>query len=82
VHVLVANVGIQVFAPLLEMNGAQWHDVIDVNLTGMANTVRAFAPLLVKQGAGRIIITASGQGKRASGTTPATPPPSGACWGL
>ncbi|RPD48664.1 NAD(P)-dependent oxidoreductase [Hymenobacter sediminis] len=62
--IIVANAGIQVFAPLLEMNDEQWHDVIDVNLTGTANTVRAFAPLLVKRGSGRIIITASGQGKK------------------
>ncbi|WP_139922320.1 SDR family NAD(P)-dependent oxidoreductase [Hymenobacter sp. DG01] len=62
--IIVANAGIQVFAPLLEMTDEQWHDVIDVNLTGTANTVRAFAPLLVKRGSGRIIITASGQGKK------------------
>ncbi|TGE04211.1 SDR family NAD(P)-dependent oxidoreductase [Hymenobacter fodinae] len=64
VHIVVANAGIQVFAPLLEMTDAQWHDVLDVNLTGTANTVWAFAPLLVKQGGGRVIITASGQGKK------------------
>lgn len=62
--IIVANAGIQVFAPLLDMNDAQWHDVIDVNLTGTANTVRAFAPLLVQRGGGRVIITASGQGKK------------------
>ncbi|GMA15246.1 NAD(P)-dependent oxidoreductase (plasmid) [Deinococcus metallilatus] len=62
--ILVANAGIQVFAPLLEMNDAQWNDVIDTNLTGTANTVRAFAPLMAERGYGRIIVTASGQGKK------------------
>ncbi len=64
VDILVANAGIQVFAPLLEMNDAQWHDVIDVNLNGTANTVRAFAPLMAARQQGRIILTASGQGKK------------------
>jgi SDR family mycofactocin-dependent oxidoreductase len=64
VDIVVANAGIQVFAPLLEMNDAQWHDVIDTNLTGTANTVRAFAPLMAARKQGRIIITASGQGKK------------------
>jgi NAD(P)-dependent dehydrogenase (short-subunit alcohol dehydrogenase family) len=63
VDILVANAGIQVFAPLLEMDDAQWHDVIDTNLTGTANTVRAFAPLMAARRQGRII-TASGQGKK------------------
>lgn len=64
VDVLVANAGIQVFAPLLEMNDAQWHDVIDTNLTGTANTVRAFAPAMAERRQGAIIVTASGQGKK------------------
>ena len=53
VDIVVANAGIQVFVPLLEMTDAQWHDAIDVNLTGTANTVRAFAPLLVERGQGK-----------------------------
>lgn len=64
VDILVANAGIQVFAPLLDMSDAAWHDVIDTNLTGTANTVRAFAPLMAEQGRGSIIVTASGQGKK------------------
>jgi NAD(P)-dependent dehydrogenase (short-subunit alcohol dehydrogenase family) len=64
VDVLVANAGIQVFAPLLEMDDAHWHDVIDTNLTGTANTVRAFAPAMAARRRGAIIVTASGQGKK------------------
>lgn len=64
VSVLVANAGIQVFAPLLDMTDAQWHDVIDVNLTGTANTVRAFAKPMTERKQGSIILTASGQGKK------------------
>ena len=65
--IIVANAGIQTFKPFLEMDGKHWHDVIDVNLHGTANTIWAFAPLLVKakQG-GRIIVTSSTQGRHGS----------------
>ena len=61
--ILFANAGIQGFRPILEMEDADWHDQIDVNLTGTANAVRAFAPLLVARGGGRIILTSSTQGR-------------------
>ncbi len=46
IDVLFANAGIQAFKPLLEMNDPDWHDQIDVNLTGhrqRAQGVRAGA---------------------------------------
>jgi NAD(P)-dependent dehydrogenase (short-subunit alcohol dehydrogenase family) len=61
--ILFANAGIQAFKPILEMEDADWHDQIDVNLTGTANAIRAMAPLLVKRGGGRIIVTSSTQGR-------------------
>jgi NAD(P)-dependent dehydrogenase (short-subunit alcohol dehydrogenase family) len=63
VDVVFANAGIQAFKPLLEMEDADWHDQIDVNLNGTANVLRVFAPLLVKRGGGRIIVTSSTQGQ-------------------
>ncbi len=45
------------------MTDADWHDQIDVNLTGTANTLRVFAPHLVRRGGGRIIVTSSTQGQ-------------------
>jgi NAD(P)-dependent dehydrogenase (short-subunit alcohol dehydrogenase family) len=63
VDVLFANAGIQAFKPLLEMADADWHDQIDVNLTGTANAIRVFAPMLVRRGGGRIIVTSSTQGQ-------------------
>ena len=63
VDILFANAGIQAFKPLLEMDDPDWHDQIDVNLNGTANVLRVFAPLLVKRGGGRIIITSSTQGE-------------------
>jgi NAD(P)-dependent dehydrogenase (short-subunit alcohol dehydrogenase family) len=61
--IVFANAGIQAFKPLLEMSDADWRDQIDVNLTGTANVLRVFAPLLARRGRGRIIITSSTQGQ-------------------
>ena len=63
IDILFANAGIQAFKPLLEMEDADWHDQIDVNLSGTANAVRAVAPHIVKRGGGRIILTSSTQGQ-------------------
>ena len=63
VDIVFANAGIQAFKPLLEMADADRHDQIDVNLTGTANTLRVFAPHLVRRGGGRIIVTSSTQGQ-------------------
>ena len=61
--ILFANAGIQMFKPILEWEDADWHDQIDVNLTGTCNAIRAVAPHLVANGGGRIIVTSSTQGR-------------------
>jgi SDR family mycofactocin-dependent oxidoreductase len=61
--ILFANAGIQAFKPILAMEDPDWHDQIDVNLTGTCNAIRAVAPHLVKNGGGRIIVTSSTQGR-------------------
>ena len=63
IDIVVANAAIQTFKPLLEMDDADWHDTVNNNLNGTANTVRAFAPHLVKRGGGRLILISSMQGK-------------------
>ncbi|GAB2569535.1 mycofactocin-coupled SDR family oxidoreductase [Dyella jejuensis] len=63
IDILFANAGIQAFKPILAMEDADWHDQIDVNLSGTANVLRVFAPMLVKRGGGRIIVTSSTQGQ-------------------
>jgi NAD(P)-dependent dehydrogenase (short-subunit alcohol dehydrogenase family) len=63
IDILFANAGIQAFQPLLEMDDANWHIQIDVNLTGTANAIRTFAPHIVRRGGGRIIVTTSTQGR-------------------
>jgi len=63
IDIVVANAAIQRWKPLLEMDDADWRDVIDNNLNGTANTIRAFAPIMVNQRHGRIIVLSSMQGK-------------------
>ncbi|PYE87360.1 SDR family NAD(P)-dependent oxidoreductase [Phyllobacterium leguminum] len=63
IDILFANAGIQAFKPILEMEAADWHDHINVNLNGTYHAIRVVAPFLVKNGGGRIIVTASTQGR-------------------
>ena len=63
IDIVVANAAIQTFKPLLEMDDEDWHGTINNNLNGTANTVRAFAPSLVKRGGGRLILISSMQGR-------------------
>jgi NAD(P)-dependent dehydrogenase (short-subunit alcohol dehydrogenase family) len=61
--ILACVAGIQAFKPLLDMEDEDWSAQIDTNLTGTANCIRVFAPLLVARGSGRIIVTSSTQGR-------------------
>ena len=62
IDIVVADAAIQRWVPLLEMTDADWRDVIDNNLNGTANTIRAFAPKMVARRRGRIIVLSSMQG--------------------
>jgi NAD(P)-dependent dehydrogenase (short-subunit alcohol dehydrogenase family) len=63
VDIVVANAAIQRWMPLLEMQDSDWRDVIENNLNGTANTVRAFAPKMVARKKGRFILLSSMQAK-------------------
>jgi len=63
VDIVVADAAIQRWVPLLDMEDSDWRDVIDNNLNGTANTIRAFAPGMVTRRHGRIIVLSSMQGK-------------------
>jgi NAD(P)-dependent dehydrogenase (short-subunit alcohol dehydrogenase family) len=62
IDIVVADAAIQRWVPLLDMEDADWRDVIDNNLNGTANTIRAFAPKMVARKHGRIIVLSSMQG--------------------
>lgn len=48
---LIANAGVGHFAPIDELTEEQWKDVIDINLTGVFNSIKACVePLKVSKG--------------------------------
>ncbi|WP_232667164.1 mycofactocin-coupled SDR family oxidoreductase [Pseudonocardia sp. TRM90224] len=59
VDILLANAGIASYGPIAEMSGAQWQDMIDVNLTGVFNSFRAVVPHMIERRSGRIVATSS-----------------------
>ena len=61
--VLIANAGICAFSSIEEMTDAQWRDMIETNLTGTFNTVRAAVPVMARNNWGRIIGISSGAGR-------------------
>ncbi|APU09468.1 SDR family oxidoreductase [Cellulophaga lytica] len=44
----IANAGVGRFSPIDEMSAEDWNSVIDINLTGVFNTVKAAIPALKK----------------------------------
>jgi (+)-trans-carveol dehydrogenase len=66
IDIVCANAGITTHAKTWEHSDAQWHDVIDVNLTGVWRTMKAVVPSMISRGAGgSIIVTSSSAGLRA-----------------
>jgi NAD(P)-dependent dehydrogenase (short-subunit alcohol dehydrogenase family) len=63
--VLVNNAGVGVFAAVADMDVAQWHDVIETNLSGVFFCCHAAIPHLRARGGGWIINISSLAGKNA-----------------
>ncbi|GJM37809.1 MAG: putative short-chain dehydrogenase/reductase [Acidimicrobiales bacterium] len=59
IDVFIANAGIAAFGPIATMPDDMWFDVVDVNLNGVANAIRAVVPHMIERERGRIIATAS-----------------------
>jgi meso-butanediol dehydrogenase/(S,S)-butanediol dehydrogenase/diacetyl reductase len=62
VDVLIANAGISVRKPFLEIDEADWQRVLDVNLTGVFRCAQQAARRMVDDGGGVILMTASTNG--------------------
>ena len=59
VHIVCNNAGVSPVGPVWEHSAAEWQWILGVNLLGVINGVRAFAPRLIAQNAGHIVNTAS-----------------------
>jgi NAD(P)-dependent dehydrogenase (short-subunit alcohol dehydrogenase family) len=62
VHVVCNNAGVAPMGKLLETSLEDWRWVVEVNLMGVVHGVAVFGPLLVRQGGGHIVNTASAAG--------------------
>lgn len=61
--IVVANAGIAVYGLTWKITEAQWHDTIDINLTGVWHTVRAAVPAMIEAGnGGSVVLTSSAAG--------------------
>ena len=66
IDIVCANAGIGTWAVVWEMTAEQWNEMIDINLTGVFNTVRAALPSMVERGeGGSLVLTSSTAGLRA-----------------
>jgi NAD(P)-dependent dehydrogenase (short-subunit alcohol dehydrogenase family) len=59
IHVVCNNAGVALSGPVWETSEAEWQWILGVNLLGVVNGVRAFAPRLIAQDEGHIVNTAS-----------------------
>ncbi|MBV9389675.1 MAG: mycofactocin-coupled SDR family oxidoreductase, partial [Chroococcidiopsidaceae cyanobacterium CP_BM_ER_R8_30] len=59
IDILISNAGIASASLLAEMSEQMWRDMIDTNLTGQFNTVRAVIPHMIQHQYGRIIVISS-----------------------
>jgi NAD(P)-dependent dehydrogenase (short-subunit alcohol dehydrogenase family) len=58
-HVVCLNAGVAPSGPIVGTSLESWRWLIDVNVMGVVHGINAFAPLLVEQGGGHIVCTAS-----------------------
>jgi NAD(P)-dependent dehydrogenase (short-subunit alcohol dehydrogenase family) len=59
VHLVHNNAGVAVGGPLWTVSEADWTWVLGVNLWGVIHGIRAFVPVLLEQGEGHVVNTAS-----------------------
>ncbi len=80
VDIMVPNAGICTYVSSLDkMSDAEWDDVIDVNLSGVARTMRAVIPHMRDRKQGRIIVVNSCNSRFGS---PGSPSYNASKWGV
>jgi (+)-trans-carveol dehydrogenase len=70
IDIVVANAGIWTPGSVWEMDDQTWQDMIDINLTGVFNTVRFAIPQMIERKSGSLILISSTCGVKALGWMP------------
>ena len=71
VDILVANAGVSTLGSIFELDAAGWSETVDINLTGVFNSMRAAAPHMRRNRWGRIIAISSMMGRSSNPLIPA-----------
>jgi SDR family mycofactocin-dependent oxidoreductase len=59
IDIVVANAGIWTPGSVWEMDDQTWHDMININLTGVFNTVRFAIPQMIERKSGSLVLISS-----------------------
>jgi SDR family mycofactocin-dependent oxidoreductase len=70
IDIVVANAGIWTPGSVWEMDDQTWQDMIDINLTGVFNSVRFAIPQMIERTSGSLVLISSTCGVKALGWMP------------
>lgn len=79
IDVAIANAGVSAITSVAETTAAQWSTVVDINLTGTFNLIRAVAAGMRDRRRGRIVTVSSMMGRSAN---PGIPAYTASKWGV
>jgi NADP-dependent 3-hydroxy acid dehydrogenase YdfG len=65
IDVIFLNAGIMPNSPLSALKTDDWHEMVDVNVTGVLNGVAAVLPTFIEQGSGHVVANSSVAGLKA-----------------
>ena len=68
IDIAIANAGVSAITPISDITPGQWATVLDTNLTGTFNVIRAVASGMCERRSGRIITVSSMMGRSANPT--------------
>jgi NADP-dependent 3-hydroxy acid dehydrogenase YdfG len=63
IDVLVASAGVADQSSIIDGSPQRWQAVVETNLLGVANAIRAVAPVMTRAGSGDIVMIASASGR-------------------
>lgn len=79
IDILIANAGVSGGGSIQSCSSVEWDEVVGTNLTGVFNSLRAVAPIMIDQRSGRIVAISSMMGRSA---VPGLAPYVASKWGV